>query len=300
MVGGEESNANYDESGGYGKASAEVGFDKAAKLKMEAMAYTGTRIDATSLTARKGGAGKANLRSGANPTSMGTGDRMSKQGSRGTVQKDVGRRTNGFKISAEAGNDFIGGGLEFGMRWISDGAHGTKTYTLASAELGGSLKFTMPGDQLIAGGLGNHVPALIKTINTLLARGRDRAAQQEGKSARDLGAVGIGIGSIASSVAELGSSPDAWKPSLTMADAADGFSSSTTYALAVSGDFTDGSIKISLTQEKGSEVGKAAKAITETAGGAVGAKLKMSQTSTLLEVRWTGSKWEYSWAGGEG
>lgn len=300
MVGGEEKNDNYVEAGGYGKLSGEVGFDKAAKLKGEVMGYTGTRIDAKSLQARKGGAGKANLRSGANPLWTGVGDRMSKQGTRGTTQKDLGRRTNGFKITTEAGNDFIGGGLEFGMRWISDGAHGKKTYSLSSAELAGSLKFTMPGDKLVAGGVGNYVPALIKTINTILARGRDTAAKQEGKSARDLGMVSTGITSFASSVAELGKSPEKWTAPAKMADATDGFSSSTTYQLTVSGDFVKGELKIALTQEKANELAKVAKEITETAGGAAGAKLKITSTSTLLEVTWDGTTWGYSWAGGAG
>ncbi|MAT06547.1 MAG: hypothetical protein CL424_16025 [Acidimicrobiaceae bacterium] len=300
MVGGEEKNDNYVETGGYGKLSGEVGFDKAAKLKGEVMGYTGTRVDAASLKARKGGAGKANLRSGANPLWTGTGDRMTKQGTRGTTQKDVGRRTNGFKITTEAGNDFIGGGLEFGMRWISDGKHGKKTYALSSAELAGSLKFTMPGDKLVAGGVGNYVPALIKTINTILARGRDTAAKQEGASARDLGMVTTGISSFASSVAELGQSPENWTAPAKMAEATDGFSSSTTYQLTVSGDFVKGELKIALTQEKANELAKVAKEITETAGGAAGAKLKITSTSTLLEVTWDGTTWGYSWAGGAG
>ncbi|MCB0968881.1 MAG: DUF4157 domain-containing protein [Ilumatobacter sp.] len=297
MVGGKETNENYVETGAYGKVSGEVGFDKAAKAKAELMGYTGTRIDATSLNARKGGAGKANLKSGAAPTST---DRMTKQGTRGTTQKDVGRRTNGFKISTEAGNDFIGGGLEFGMRWISDGAHGKKTYALSSAELAGSLKFTMPGDKLVAGGVGNYVPALIKTINTILARGRDAAAKQEGGTARDIGAVSTGITSFASSVAELGKSPEKWTAPKDMADPSDGFSSSTTYQLTVSGDFVKGELKIALTQEKSNELAKVAKEIVEGAGGAAGAKLKISSTSTLLEVTWNGTAWGYSWAGGAG
>lgn len=297
MVGGEEKNDNFVETGGYGKLKGEVGFDKVAKATAEVMGYTGTRVDAASLKARKGGAGKANLKSGAAPTSS---DRMTKQGTRGTTQKDVGRRTNGFKITTEAGNDFVGGGLEFGMRWISDGAHGKKTYSLSSAELAGSVKFTMPGDQLVAGGVGNFVPPLIKMINTILARGRDSAAKQEGKSARDLGAVTTGITSMASSVAELGASPEKWTAPAKMAEATDGFSSSTTYQLTVSGDFVKGELKIALTQEKANELAKVAKEITETAGGAAGAKLKITSTSTLLEVTFDGSTWGYSWAGGAG
>lgn len=294
---GEEINENFVESGGFGKASAEVGLDKVAKLEFEAEAYQGTRIDATSLKARKGGAGMENRVSGSAPT--GAAGKMTQQSDRrGVAQKDVGRTTRGFRLSAAAGNDMLSGGIEFAMRWISDGAHGKKTYKLSEATLGGEFSFTMPGDQIIGGGIGNLIPSLVEFINRMIANARSRAAKEEGAAAGTLGNVGHSLESAAMSVAQLATAKENWAPPTKLAEDSGGFSSSTSYKIGVEFDLTGPEFTITISQDKSSEIAKLAEDISKTSSGAAGVKFEMTKSTRLLEIKLSGGKPVLTWAGG--
>jgi hypothetical protein len=295
MTGTEEKNENYVETGGFGKVSGSVGVDKVAKIEGAAQAYMGTRIDATSLKARKGGAGEANRRSG-KVAGLGHGERMSSQAStRGVAQKNVGRTTRGFKLSAAAGNDMLKGGLEFAMRWISDGKHGVKTYDLAEATIGGSFGFTMPADEIIGGGLGNLIPTVVESVNRMIANSKMKAAQEEETNPRQLGNVVNSLDSGATAIAMLAKAEDAWKPPTKLAESSSGFSSSTTYTLGVEFDIKNKEMSITLSQDKTSEAAKIATDVTK--GAAVGVKVEMAKSSRLLAVKYDGTKWTPKWAG---
>ena len=290
---GDEINENFVESGGFGKASAEVGIDKVAKLEFEAEAYQGTRIDATSLKARKGGAGMDNRESGR------TGRKMTKQADRrGVAQKDVGRTTRGFRVSAAAGNDMLSGRLEFAMRWISDGAHGKKTYKLSEATLGGEFSFTMPGDQLVGGGIGNLMPTIVEFANRMIAQARSRAAKEEGTPPGTLGNVGHSLETAAMSMAQLATAKENWAPPTKLAEDSGGFSSSTAYTIGLEFDLTGPEFTITISQDKSSEIAKLAEDISKTSSGAAGVKFEMTKSTRLLEIKFSSGKPVLTWAGG--
>ncbi len=289
---GEEKNENMVETGGFGKASAEIGISGVAKAEIEAEAYTGTRIDAASLKARKGGAGKTNKKSGK------FGGDMTRQQGRGQgTQKDVGRTTRGFKLSGAVGNDMLKGSLEFAMQWISDGAHGKKTYSISDATIGGSFAFTMPGDQIVGGGIGNMVPTVIESVNRMIAHSKAKAAKEEGTDPRALGNIAQSLDSAATASALLAKATEKFTPPTQLAEEVSGFSSSTTYTLGLEYDIKGKEFKITLSQDKTSEATKVVEHMSKTASGAAGVKLEMSKSSRLLEVTFDGTAWSAKWAG---
>ena len=293
-------NENFVETGGYGAVTAEIGIKEIAKVELEAKAYQGTRIDAESLKARKGGAGKANKTSGKTTGPLAKGGKdMLKQGDRGATQKDVGRTTRGFSLSASAGNDMLSGGLEFAMRWMSDGAHGKKSYKLNEATIGGNFSFTMPGDQIVGGGIGNMIPPLIESINRMIGNAKMKAAKEEGATPRTLGNVGNSLDSAATSIALLAKAEESFAPPTKLAEDSAGFSSSTAYTVGVEFDLLKKELSITISQDKSSEAAKLLEHMSSTAGGAVGVKLEMSKSSRLLEIGFDGTKWGLKWAGGE-
>lgn len=293
---------SYVESGGLASLSGKAGFGapgaKVAEFEASAEGFTGTRIDKQSLQTRKGGAGADNKRSDSVFNLPGTS--LADRG----AQKRVGVERTGFALNVSAGNDFVGGGVGFSMAWRSNGVHGRKQYEEMEMELTGELGFTMPGGEIIAGGLVNMMPPLITTLNSAVARGKERATQ-ETNSKRDLGALGGSMDSFATAIAGLNMADGNWTPPTTMDESVlQGFDTTTTFTLGVSLGYKkkkaeakgETEFSITLNQDKTSEVGKAIEAFGEAAQVL---KVSMSKTSRVLAIEWSDGKWKLNWAGGD-
>jgi hypothetical protein len=272
------------ETGGYGKVGAEVELSKIAGLEFSVVGTLGTKIDNASLKKRKGGAGKDNRKSGIVPL-------YDTAGSRG-AQKSVGVGTAGLEITAGGNIGPFSGSLSASLGWSSDGAHGKKTIAFDTFEIGGGFSFEMPMDQLIGGGIGNHIPKLVEFVNKMI---RTSAETAEAKSGASKGAAIGAAANAATAVAELAAlGPDTWSPfAEAPADVAGAaFSNSTTYSLGVSFDFMEKELSITIDQSKASSV---AEKVLDAAGDATDlVKVELERTSRLLKLSYKGGKWTVS------
>lgn len=270
-------------TGAYGKAEAEVELGDIAGLEFSATGKLGTRINKESLEKRKGGAGERNLRSGAAPSSK----NFDKASSRG-AQKSVGVGVGGLELSAGGTFGPFSGEFTLELGWASDGAHGKKSVSLDTFELGGSASFTMPMDELIAGRIGGHVPELIKMLNRLIRAGAAKSSERSGDAA-----VGVDqVASAATALGDLANVPnEAWSPFAASPDVAGtSFSNESKLTLAIDCDFMTKELSVSINQSRGLGVGEK---ILDAAGSVSDVfSFELERTSRLLQLNWKGGKWQ--------
>lgn len=273
------------ESGAYAGAKAKVALSKIAAVEGELKGTLGTKITDQSLTTRKGGAGKANLKSGKSMA-------LDTSTSRG-AQKSVGVGTGGFELAFKGSVGPLEGSTKVAVGWSSDGAHGKKTVTWDTFKISAGYAFTMPSDQLLAGGVGNLIPKLVETLNKIIRTSVAETEAREG--ARVAGNALDETAGWAGMMAGLANVPSSdWAPFADPAGAAAGtsFSMTTKYTLTVEGDFKKPSLTISLNQVKG---GSLAETVADGAGGTTDAfKLDLERTSRLLKVTYSTSGWKVS------
>ncbi|MEX2625649.1 MAG: DUF4157 domain-containing protein [Ilumatobacteraceae bacterium] len=272
------------ESGGYAKAGAEIKLSKIAGLEMSAKGTLGTKVNQETLNKRKGGAGKGNLRSGTAPAS----GAFATAGRRG-AQKSVGVGTGGLELSFGGKVGPFDGSVSTELGWSSDGAHGTKTISFDTFTISGGVGFTMPGDAVIGGGVGNIIPKFIEFINRTI---RSSVAQAEAKERLAQGGGMVEAANYTGMVAELAMLPkDAWKPFAEAPDDVAGFgmSSESKYSLGVSFDFMSKKLAITLNQEKA--IGAAGKVLNEAGDVSDVFKAEMKKTSRLLKLTYASGRW---------
>lgn len=270
-------------TGAYGKVEAEVELSDIAGLEFSATGKLGTKINKDSLEKRKGGAGQRNLRSGAAPDSK----NYDKASSRG-AQKSVGVGVGGLELSAGGKFGPFSGEFTLGLGWASDGAHGKKSVSLDTFEIGGAASFTMPMNELVGGGIGQFIPELIKALNRLIRAGAAKSSEKSGGAA-----VGVDqVAGAATMIGELANVPrEAWSPFAASPDVAGtSFTHESKLTLAIDFDFMTKELSISINQSKGLGV---AEKILDTAGGVSDVfSFELERTSRLLQLKWKGGTWQ--------
>ncbi|CAN5372299.1 hypothetical protein BH23ACT3_BH23ACT3_18880 [soil metagenome] len=273
------------ESGAYVAAKAKVKLSAIASAEMAAKGTLGTKTDKGTLEKRKGGAGNANLRSGAAPTSTD----YDTPTSRGR-QKSVGVGTGGFEIGATGSFGPFSGGLKAEVGWTSNGAHGKKTVDFDGFKLSGSVTFAMPMGQMLGGAAGNMIPALVSAVNKLI---RSSLSESEARSgARAAGNTIDGVAEYANMVAGLANVPATeWAPFAASTPTAGlGVTGTQKFSLSVDFDFAKKKLAISLNQSKG---GSLAETVLDQAGDATDVfKLEIERTSRLLKLTYADGGWK--------
>lgn len=272
------------ESGAYAAANAKVKLSAIASAELGIKGTLGTKTDKDTLTKRKGGAGEANLKSGAAPDS-GNYDKATSRG----AQKTVGVGVGGFEIGASGSFGPFSGELKAAAGWSSDGAHGKKTVSWDSYTISGSVAFTMPMGQALGGGIGDLIPALVSVVNKLI---RTSMAETEARSgARLAGNAVDGVADYAGMVATLANVPATqWAPfGASTPSAGLGVTGTQKFALGVDFDFAKNKLTIALNQSKG---GSLAETVLDQAGDATDIfKLQLERTSRLLKLTYVKGKW---------
>lgn len=212
----------YVETGGVAEVGAKLDLE-VAELGVGAKYTEGLRYDKQSLDARKGGAGKANVKS----DGMFTKNVASKFG-RG-AEKRLGRTMRNLELKAEASAGPFEGSLSLSLGFESTGEHGKMNVTpLKSIEVGLSLGASLPSSQLLGSGFGPFITSVITATSDALRRAAARGAAQTEKDrgARDAGAVISAAESVGVGVTQLAQVPaEAFKLSFDTAESA-GFESS--------------------------------------------------------------------------
>ena len=286
---GEESEV---ESGAYGAFQAK-GKAGSVELSGQAKGTLGTVINAKTLQARKGGAGKDNLKSGEDPLT-GKKDRFDSRG----AQKSVGVGTGGFELSFGATAGGLAGGLKVASGWTSDGAHGAKTVKWSKLTVAPELSFEVPANAKLTNVFTQSVlPNLVAALVKCFRAGVVESEKQSG--AKTTGLVGEQVANTANGIAGLATmSSSAFEP-LKSADPEVGtsYSSSTKYTIGGEIDFSkkisgtgpvEGSISINMAKKSGVDK------FIDVAGSADPLQMvdfKVNKSSRILKLSFDGASW---------
>ncbi|HWL41637.1 MAG TPA: DUF4157 domain-containing protein [Ilumatobacter sp.] len=260
------------------------------ELEGEAKGMLGTRINKDSLTARKGGAGKNNLRSGKSMKE----DTFDTRG----AQKSVGVGTGGFELSFSATAGGLAGEITVESGWASDGAHGKKAVKWDKLTISPELSFEVPGNAKLQNHFyGQVLPNLVAFMVKCFRAGVTRSEAEAG--AKATGIVAESVANTANGIAGLATmSKDAFTP-LASADPEVGteYGSSTKYSIGGEIDLSkkvseggpvEGSVTINVS--KNTMVDK----FIDVAGSADPLQMvefKLSKTSRILKLSFDGKKW---------
>jgi hypothetical protein len=283
-------NGNMVETGAYGEVAGELEVAKVAKVGASAKGTVGTRYDARSLDARKGGAGEKNKKS----DSWLTQNVTSKMGTDRGAEKGIGRTSVGAALSGSFSAGPFGGkaGLEFS--WMGQGKKGQKMddYVLEGMSFSLMGSAAVPMDQLAGSKqvamITGMLPGIVTAIRSMVAGADDKVTGTKAAGAAGNVAESAGI-----AISQLASMKEAFVPKYALTpdelgvQGAVGVELSFTYALDRTGT------------PEGEVIPKVHKADfelrhTKTTTGTIPdtLKIELKRSSRLIGLGWqTGGSW---------
>jgi len=284
------------ESGAYAGLALKGKIGSLVELGGSVKGTLGTKIDNKSLTGRKGGAGKRNLKSGANQLAPDDQKAYARSDVRG-AQKSVGVGVSGFAVNFGAKTSGLDGQITGEVGFTSTAGHGSKSILFTTFKLSLAGGVTLPSNKMIGTMAGTVLPGAAASIVKAM-RASIGLAEQQDKGAKVAGVVAGETASWANNIAGIATiSKDKFEPLKVAEDAKAGteYSGTVKYALSIDVDFKPGEsdIEISITLSQ-VDTGGVASVVGDIGKTVEVFNLSLEKTSRLLKLTWNGSGFEVS------